>query len=383
MKREQAGLKSLIGGLVNGSALLQAWESQWHDSFGGEEMDEIDEEMGSDEEEGDGEGDDDDEDSGRAKKKARTVKPAKEKPAKQPSAVPAVPRIIATTSNVLPEKRKRGRPRKVTAPSPAATMVMPVPMDTNAYPTYGVQPSGQQYLLAAFAFISFFNSPLTSSAPPYTQPHSHTGSVLNHHIPTRLPAGYGWRDIIQIFHLTVSALVFLSIVVPWLPKTFKQTRFASMVLSPLNTIFPASLRPRVSSAPVDSISDSPNLVTVSHNGGADRDALIEALSSTSRGSESEGRALRKALGITTGIVGLCQGVFKAGKKDRGIELNQLEQRAWVRLGEIVALDGMLFVLRPGSHRLTVLQTLFQLLLVYKHIGACRGTVPHSPRPLPT
>ena len=40
----------------------------------------------------------------------------------------------------------------------------------------------------------------------------------------------------------------------------------------------------------------------------------------------------------TGVVELMQGVIKAARVDRGLEMNQLEQRAW--LGELIAFDGM-------------------------------------------
>jgi len=41
LKREQNGLRSLIGGLVGGPALLKEWEHEWREKFGGEEKDEI------------------------------------------------------------------------------------------------------------------------------------------------------------------------------------------------------------------------------------------------------------------------------------------------------------------------------------------------------
>ena len=46
--------------------------------------------------------------------------------------------------------------------------------------------------------------------------------------------------------------------------------------------------------------------------------------------------------MKTGVVGLMQGVIKAARVDRGLEMNQLEQRAWVRLGELIAFDGTSF-----------------------------------------
>ena len=74
-----------------------------------------------------------------------------------------------------------------------------------------------------------------------------------------------------------------------------------------------------------------------------RAALTEALSATARGSTDEPARLRAALGISAGVLGLLQSVIKATRKDRGIEINQLEQRAWVRLGELIAFDGKLIL----------------------------------------
>ena len=334
MKREQAGLKSLISGLLNGPALLDAWETQWREMFGGEEKDEVEDVPGSDEEDGEveGEGEDDEEDSGRAKKKARTVKTVKS--TKVPSVLPAAPRATTVTNTpaALPEKRKRGRPRKIPLPAPASQVATMAP--TSANPT---SKSHQQYLLAAFAFLSFFNSPFVTSTP-YSRPHEHTGSVLNHTMAGK-PAGYGWNDLIQVFHLVVSAAVFFSIVVPWLPHTFRESKFIARLASPFIAIYPAYRMATLSTTPAV-LGDSREAKQLHAGVDATRSALLNALSPTSRGSETEAQLLRKALGISVGLIGLCQGVSKAGKKHRGIELDQLEQRAWVRLGELVALDGV-------------------------------------------
>ena len=347
LKREQAGLKSLVSGLVNGPALLEAWETQWREIFGGEEKDEVEDEPGSDEEdvEVEGEGEDDEEDSGRARKKARTVKTVKS--TKVPSVLPATPKAatVTTAPAVLPEKRKRGRPRKIPLPTPAPQVATMTPMSIS--PT---SQSHQQYLLAAFAFLSFFNSPYTSSAP-YSRPHEHTGSVLNHTV-TGTPPGYGWNDVIQVFHLLVSSALFFSIVVPWLPCTFRKSKFTAKLAYPFIAVYP-SYRTTLSTTPV--FSGDPHETRQPPAGmDATRSALLNALSPASRGSETEAQLLRKALGISAGLIGLCQGVSKAGKKHRGIELNQLEQRAWVRLGELVALDGMY---KPSSNLSLILNIL--------------------------
>ncbi|KAF9652590.1 hypothetical protein BDM02DRAFT_3109158 [Thelephora ganbajun] len=332
LKREQAGLKSLISGLVNGPALLETWETQWREMFGGEEKDEVEDEPGSDDEDGEieGEGEDDEEDLGRTRKKPRTVKAVKL--TKAPSVLPATPKATTatTTSTVLPEKRKRGRPRKIPLPAPAPQAVTTIPMTAN----HTLQ-SPQQYLLATFAFLSFFNSPLATSTP-YSYSHEHTGSVLNHTVVGK-PASYGWNDLIQTFHLLVSVALFFSIAVPWLPHALRKSRFIARLASPFIAIYPAygmTTVPATSSLP----EGSQDVKQSSAGMDATRSILLNALSPSSRGSETEAQLLRKALGISAGLVGLCQGVSKAGKKHRGIELDQLEQRAWVRLGELVALD---------------------------------------------
>ena len=332
LKREQAGLKSLLSGLVNGPALLEAWETQWRETFGGEEKDEVEDEPGSDEEDGEveAEGEDDEEDPGRARKKARTVKTAK--PTKVPSVLPATPKptAVSTTPTVLPEKRKRGRPRKVPLPAPTPQVTPMIPKTPN--PTQ----SPQQYLLAVFAFLSFLNSPLTTPAP-YSHHHEHTGSVVGHAVIGK-PSGYGWNDLIQAFHLLVSAALFFSIVVPWLPHAFRNSRLIAKLASPFTAVYPAYRV--VTLSPTSTLTgDSQEAKKPSASMDATRSALLNALSPASRGSATEAQLLRRALGISVGLIGLCQGVSKAGKKHRGIELDQLEQRAWVRLGELVALDG--------------------------------------------
>jgi hypothetical protein len=334
LKREQAGLKSLVSGLVSGPALLEAWEAQWREMFGGEEKDEVEDEPGSDEEdiEVDGEAEDDEEDSGRARKRARTVKTVK--PTKAPSVLPATPKATTATvtSTVLSEKRKRGRPRKI----PLQTPTTPVTVNPTSQ-------SPQQYLLAAFAFLSFLNSPLTTSVPySHSHPHEHTGSVLNHTVAGK-PSEYGWDNLIQAFHLFVSAALFFSVVVPWLPQALRDSRFITKLASPFIAVYPA-YRVMMLSATSALPDDSQGAKQPSASMDSTRSALLNALSPFSRGSDTEAQMLRKALGISIGLVGLCQGVSKAGKKHRGIELDQLEQRAWVRLGELVALDG--------THKLT-------------------------------
>lgn len=317
LKREQNGLKSLIGGLVGGPALLKEWEHEWREKFGGEEKDEVEGEEAepmSDDDDGDEEGDGD-EDEGRVKKKVKVVKAPK--PVKKATAP-------TTTGDygVVPEKRKRGRPRKVNM---APTSTTTPPDDTTSLipsvePVQHQQPIAQdshpqQYLLATFALFSFFNSPLTSTSR--SESHSHSGSVLGHAAIVQ-STSYGWREFIQAFHLVVSALVFFSVVVPWLPKVIKRTH----LLSPFAGNFP-SLNATTFNAP------TPKPVSP-------RVTLFGALAHSRRGVSDEAEQLRSALGVPSGILGLVMGLSRSNGE--GFERKGLEQRAWVRLGELVALN---------------------------------------------
>ncbi|KAG6823018.1 hypothetical protein H0H93_004380, partial [Arthromyces matolae] len=124
LKAEQAGLKSLITGLVGGPALLREWEREWKALFGGEEKDEVD---GDDADADDDDSDDDmddDEDGSRKRKRGKTTPSSSDSlPAiKVEKKEKKIPSTVAADGTV-PEKRKRGRPRKVLplpTPSPPA-----------------------------------------------------------------------------------------------------------------------------------------------------------------------------------------------------------------------------------------------------------------------
>nr|UBR88890.1 transcription factor bHLH7 [Ganoderma lucidum] len=354
LKREHDGLKSLIAGLVGGPALLKEWEREWRERFGGEEKDEIEDDDaagGSDDEEGDGDDSDGDDEEGRARKKAKFAKTAKKEKPYRPPPPPPVPSV----PGAAPEKRKRGRPRKVPLPptpiSTAAPSTSVTPSPTNVQPIFPTdqpmpdafmtvkteqqpqQPATQQYLLAVFAFFSVFNSPLTSSnrSPHTYHEHAHHGVVLTPHQPTAThvpvspPTSYGLHEIAQAAHLLVSTLVFFYVLVPWLSGALQKTSLRSRVVS----LFSRSKH--------DSAVQSTSIMGNRHEFA--RSVLLDALSPAARGSEDEPAQLCSALGITTGVIGLLQSVIKAARRDRGIELNQLEQRAWVRLGELIAFDG--------------------------------------------
>lgn len=322
LTREQSGLKCLIGGLVGGPALLKEWEHEWAEKFGGKERDEVEgEEVEpmSDDEEGDDDAEDED-DGGRAKKKAKLVK-ASPKPAT------AVKKTVVVGDGVVLEKRKRGRPRKVlatpTPPAPETPAFIPPVQPVSQQPQQQpVGPQPQQYLLATFALFSFFNSPLTATSS--ASPHTHSGSVLGPATTQSMYTyGYGWREFIQVFHLAVSALVFFSIVVPWLPRTMKRARLLSPFSPPTNH---SHTKPAMAAR--------------------DRTTLVDALMHSRRGSVDEAEQLHAALGVPSGVLGLVMGWKRnRGSADgAGFERKGLEQRAWVRLGELVALNRTPFFL---------------------------------------
>ncbi|KAL4267818.1 BHLH domain-containing protein [Pleurotus pulmonarius] len=382
LKNEQDGLKSLLSGLVGGADLLREWERVWTAKFGGPEKDELEESElvvrvtsrdaankpgdfdGSDgEDDDDDEVDDDgsDEEGGRKRKKIKTS-PAPKAPSKE-KVVKIQPRPGATASpttvlvpGALPEKRKRGRPRKNPLP-PAA----PTPMPIVAHPVTMVHTSSstttstssmkvedivmqppsddngtqkanhpQQYLLATFALFSFFNSPLTSTSPsPGSGQYTEHGHVLNPLPNTTYPdtaygaqAEWGWQEVIQSFHLLVSALVFASVVLPWVP--WKPRRAIHKINNVLHKVGLVSKSGLVAEQPP---------VTLT---------LAEALAPARRGMPSEADGLRNALNAAkagSSSLRLWRKMNAASDKGRGFERKGLEQRAWVRLGELAVLGG--------------------------------------------
>jgi hypothetical protein len=292
LKREQAGLRSLISGLVGGPALLREWEREWLSRFGGPERDEATSDIDDDDDDGDSDADDDN------LHPRKRIKGAPKKPAKDP-------KPKETNPGVVPEKRKRGRPRKV-QPIPEGEATQPRDVTTPPIPA-----QQKQYLLAVFSFFSFFNSPLTSYS---RSSHTHTGVVLadSGGVLTPTASTSGWREVLQVFHLVVSGLVFLSILLPFLPKSLPR----------LLSVFSSSNFPRTDAAK--------------------RIALIDALDSSRRGTPDEVTLLRTALGVYPGFLGLLFSFAapKRGKKTKTLEHKQLEQRAWVRLAELAVFDRM-------------------------------------------
>ncbi|KAI0031337.1 hypothetical protein K488DRAFT_86933 [Vararia minispora EC-137] len=332
LRREQDGLRALLAGLVGGPALLREWDAAWTAKFGGSERDELEYEGMSDDE---GDDEDDEEDEGPARKRARVAQQpsaaqAKDKKDRKGSAQPAAPG----------EKRKRGRPRK-TASDALASTPMEVKTETPPPPVVAQTQGGStpQYLLAAFAFFSFFNPSLRSSSPPTTH-HTHTGTVLS-----AAPAHTqdGW-DFVGAFHLLVSALVFFSIVLPWVPKVGlgMKVSLPSALARKIRSF--ASPRSSASASTTSSKAVSPPAKAAIRNevDSFNRLALLDALAPSARGAPDEPAQLRAALGVYAGIFGVVVRVLgkvaRGRRADRGIERLQLEQRAWVRLGERAALD---------------------------------------------
>ncbi len=304
LKREQAGLRSLISGLVGGPALLREWEREWLSRFGGPERDEATSCVSEDDGPDDGESDEDDANlhpkkriKSAPKKLTKDVKPKKEE----------------TNPGVMPEKRKRGRPRKVQlVPGGEAIQQQLPPQGLASSPV----PAPTQYLLAVFAFFSFFNSPFTSYT--HATP-THSGVVLADSgtlitPPVSVPT-FGWRELLQAFHLVISGLVFFTILLPFLPKGFPRTL----------SLLSSSNFPRTDAAR--------------------RAALINALSSTQRGRSNETTCLLTALGVYPDFVGLLLSFASPtrGGKAKTLEHRQLEQRAWVRLAELAVFDSMPFL----------------------------------------
>ena len=318
LKREQDGLKSLVNGLVGGPALLREWEREWKLNFGGDERDEVEgedslDDLGSDDD------DDDEDDEGRKRKKPKVAPAPKKETVRKPPAPPPQPIMGPDGTLIVPEKRKRGRPRKV---QPGQTPT-PMPMPTFDMPTFQAQqhhqqqqqpqqqpqqmvapvaatPAPQQYLLAAFALVSFFNSPFTSSPTNHSEHHTHSGTVLTS--TTTEITSWSFHDVVQVFHLIVSAAVFLSIALPWIPN-----------------------RISLPSPPVVSRS------------------LASALLPENRGKVDEAAEIYAALGSQDiGLVGAVRRMVtgKGPKRDVGFHRQGLEQRAWVRLGEICVAQGM-------------------------------------------
>lgn len=337
---EHNGLKALLSGLAGGANLLKEWEKEWKAKYGGAEKDEI-EGLGpmmedSDDEEADGDEDDSGGDGeGRKRKKPKTT----------PTTAATAPKkdnrpMVVVDGQVVPEKRKRGRPRKV-VPDPAAAQPQPIQAaEPNARP-------GQQYLLAVFAVFSFFNSSPSTlfSSSPSPAHGTHTGHVLSSPAATPHTTPSPWSSLIQSLHLFVSILVFASFVTPWIMPS--KPSGGSMLRRIL-----FSANPMTQSSPT-----SPQRPQHARRS---RAALLAAIAPSQRGSPDEVDALRSALGADPVIfIWRWFGLMKQA----GFEARGIEQRAWVRLGEIMSMQ-------PSTSFLTRLQTYYCMSTHVPQFGAC-------------
>ncbi|KAG1869141.1 hypothetical protein C8R48DRAFT_700359 [Suillus tomentosus] len=355
LRREQEGLRTLILGIPGAQPLLAEWDHEWAKKFGGPERDEIDNDAeayeASDDEDGDGE--DEGDDSERARKKPKLTKAPAAKKDKSPavSAAAVTPTPIAEgIPGALPEKRKRGRPRKIQpgAPLPivaAAPILLGDPVSAPVQGDVTMQAQPQQYLLAVFALFSFFNSPFNSTGASH--PHTHQGSVLSQvtdSTPVATTTMWSWSSAIQAIHLIASVLVLFTIIVPWLPlpgyvqraKIMRLIPFSYLISSraPLTTHevaepFSPPLSPDIS----DSESDADS-TTTERTPRQEQGPLSDALAQS--GSQDERDALIDALGLSTGALGAVRSIFSRRMVNEAYDF-ELERRAWIRLAELVAL----------------------------------------------
>ncbi|KAL1704741.1 hypothetical protein EV121DRAFT_259259 [Schizophyllum commune] len=326
LSRAQDSLKALLGGLVGGQVLVEEWEREWRRMWG-DILDDPSEDIYSEASliglgmaEDDEDEDSGDEEAGGKRKRARVeAAPRARKEKAAASAQPQSTIVVnadGSTSVVVPEKRKRGRPRKNPLP-PQVVEAQTAPLKTEPAPT--PRASGtQQFLFATFALFSFFNNgPLANYTMPKQQ-HAHSGVVLTAHplsatdVPTPTTAWVlSTHEMVQYFHLLVSVLVFVSFFWPAISAFFG--RKASVVAQ-----------------------------------GGDKQVLSAALEQSQRGKEDEAQNIRDALAGASakGLWDLLTGWLPGHgydhakhKKSGKFEQLGLEQRAWVRLGELEVLRG--------------------------------------------
>ena len=211
-------------------------------------------------------------------------------------------------------KRKRGRPRKV----PAPTLEQAPPLQ------FAQQSQPATYLLATFLFFSFFKTPSNTSIPVH---HHHSGSVLNPvpammSVPSRL-LGFELTPqlavVTETLHTLVSIFLLLSIILPFLPKA------------------PAFLR----NLALFSISSSEETKEVGKPKSTVPDPIVIALGDHTATQEIN---LRRSLGVSANGGGLFS-VLKAATQKAWGAVAQLplaspsQRKGWLRLGEIEVLKG--------------------------------------------
>lgn len=273
-------------------------------------------------------------------------------------------------------KRKRGRPRKnplpqaVTLPGgrsqgfPAArSEVQPVAVLAQEQRTSNVlvamdacsnsaglqtELDSGQYLFAIFTFVAFFTSPLSLSPTSYgteraavSRTHTTFGSVLTEsHVGTNIerrgiPAiPLNWRDIIHLVHLVFSVYFVFSIMRSRLFRLLRSPKLLFWRLPRLGsaiTSFPISL-PR-------------SLLTI----GVWRDPGERFRRGARKLKElSHGKLVMPAvetqifcdgLGLQPGLLGLIRTLLRLLRSPVKHEHWRLERRVFMRVVELVALDG--------------------------------------------
>ncbi|KAI6158186.1 hypothetical protein BKA82DRAFT_996621 [Pisolithus tinctorius] len=379
LNREKEGLRTLVCRFPNGETVLTQWEMEWVKKYGGPERDEIDNagvEEASDEEDGD----DDDDGSERARKKPKVECPPQKKEKRK--IAPAVPATMQDTTTAaalvgLPEKRKRGRPRKIqpNAPPPvsaSATSILltgpNVASHAQAVPQTASQfAQPQQYLLAVFALISFFNSPLTTSMSTKQYRPTHEGVVLSHVSHPAQPlssvpvSGWTWSDSVEAIHLLASALVIFSIVLTWipLPTRWSQSRILRFVpfrfaisqpstaaksLHEVSDLPTPPVSPDVSDSDSEAGSSSNEGTVRAGSRGSREESSPLFLALNSKGSKDEYQKLIDVLEVNLGVAGLFRGAI--GLWSPRDSEHRLKRQAWMRLAELI-------VLKSGDARVSV------------------------------
>lgn len=304
----------------------------------------------------------------RKKPKVESQPEKKEKRKIAPAAPVTANGAAGFISGAAPEKRKRGRPRKIqpnaapqviTSGTPVVVSDPSVVLQGQAVlqiTTQHIQP--QQYLLAVFALFSFFNSPLTSA--PSKQHHTHEGIVLSHvsHAASASsssfsPLGWTWNEVVQVVHLLASVLVLVSIVVPWIPfpsplsqsrilkllpfsSAIHQTGTAVKFKHEMSDLPTPPVSPQISDTDSDSGSSSNETVRAedhSRPSNGDSNPLLQALAS--KGSSDEYDKLIDVLDVSPGVIGLIRGAI--GLRSSRVAAYPLQHGAWVRLAELIVL----------------------------------------------
>ncbi|KAI5996447.1 hypothetical protein F5J12DRAFT_853575 [Pisolithus orientalis] len=313
LNREKEGLRTLVCRFPNGETVLTQWEMEWVKKYGGPERDEIDNagvEEASDEEDGD----DDDDGSERARKKPKVECPPQKKEKRK--IAPAVPATMQDTAAAA----------ALVAPPPVSASATSILLTGPNVASHGqavsqtasqfAQP--QQYLLAVFALISFFNSPLTTSMSAKQYRPTHEGVVF---------------DSVEAIHLLASALVIFSIVLTWIPLPTRWSQSRILRFVPFRFVI---------SQP--NVSDSDSEAGSSSNEGTCTRWNPLFLTLNSKGSKDEYQKLIDVLEVNLGVAGLFRGAI--GLWSPRDSEHRLKRQAWMRLAELI-------VLKSGDARVSV------------------------------